>query len=155
MTDHRHMTDHHTCSMHRLTHRRFDYPSESCVSAELPSVVSNTAILTTASLQNQKITEKEHQIEHRRQASKNLGGLGAGPQLLCQGIRHCSITPFTKNEFKIAQFCICYLIQFKTVADPFSKPSLNKSSFSAISNVDLAVFAVGLAGEAFEPGGTA
>jgi len=27
----RHMTDHHTCSMHRLTHRRFEYPSESCL----------------------------------------------------------------------------------------------------------------------------
>jgi len=27
----RHMTDHHTCSMHRLTHRRFDYRSESCL----------------------------------------------------------------------------------------------------------------------------
>ena len=100
----RHMTDHHTCSMHRLTPGRFDYPSESCVSAELPSVLSNTAILTTASLQNQKITQKELQIEHRRQASKNLGGLGAGPQLLCQDIRHCSFTPFTKNEFKIALF---------------------------------------------------
>jgi len=61
-------------------------------------------ILTTASLQNQIITQKEIQIEHRRHTSKNLGGLGAGPQLVWQDILPCSITPCTKKEFKIALF---------------------------------------------------
>jgi len=40
------MTDHHTCSMPQLKHRRLDYPSGSCVPAELPSVSSNAKILT-------------------------------------------------------------------------------------------------------------
>ena len=40
------MTDHHTCSMPQLKHRRLDYPSGSCVPAELPSVSSNAKSLT-------------------------------------------------------------------------------------------------------------
>ena len=75
----RHMTDHHTCSMHRLTHRRFDYPSESCVSAELPSVLSNTAILTTASLQNKKITQKNIRLNTGARPQKISGVWGQAP----------------------------------------------------------------------------
>ncbi len=73
---------HHTCSMHRFTHRRSDYPSENCVSAELPPVLSNTTILTQASPATHSCPSLRGGKTRVGDTSNN-GVWGAAPPLLC------------------------------------------------------------------------
>lgn len=94
------MTDHHTCSMPQLKHRRLDYPSGSCVPAELPSVSSNGKILTHTCSHTRVFSQGDKPIEHRRYASKIPGVWGLAPNVSTRKRLMTTLGYFPRKEFK-------------------------------------------------------
>jgi hypothetical protein len=116
------MTDHHTCSMPQLTHRRFDYPSGSCVSAELPSVSSNTGILTIPTLQTKTLLTQTHQLNTGAMPQKISGVWGLAPNFFPRRNHVMKSTLRHGKGIQNYQILNLSLDPFKTVAHPACRP---------------------------------
>jgi hypothetical protein len=90
------MTDHHTCSMPQLKHRRLDYPSGSCVPAELPSVSSNAKSLTRLYSYARLFSQPTIQLNTGAMPKKIPGVWGMAPNVSFR--KHHPSKPISQNE---------------------------------------------------------